>query len=134
MRVEQPVSDGQGNKALIVIRPLPQCKKLFLIFKKGRKSVTKTNGTAPLTALLIEVAIIIFPDGTTHHFKTKPVFKDKPNDNITYIQGYTKKWFDANKAKYELRGIDLSQLSNAIATIRMLESDFDKISKREVLE
>ena len=92
----------------------------------------KTNGTAPLTALLVEVAVILFPDGTSHHFKTKPVFKDKPNDNITYIQNYCKKWFEANKAKYELRGLDLGQLSNAVATIRMLESDFDKINKSEV--
>lgn len=96
--------------------------------------MTKTNGTTQLTALLIEVVVIIFPDGTTHHFKTKPVFKDKPNDNITYIQDYLKKWFDANKAKYESRNIYLSQLSNAIATIYMLESDFDKISKKEIVE
>jgi len=96
--------------------------------------MTKTNGTAPLTALLIEVAVIIFPDGTTHHFKTKPVFKDTPNDNITYIQNYSKKWFEANKVKYELRKIDLSQLSNAIATIQMLESDFDKMSKKKIVE
>lgn len=94
--------------------------------------MTNSNGTAPLTALLIEVAVILFPDGTTHHFKTKPVFKEKQNDNLTYIQNYCKKWFDANKAKYELRGLDLSQLSNAVATIQMLESDFDKINKSEV--
>jgi len=89
--------------------------------------MTKTNGTAPLTSLLIEVAVIIFPDGNTHHFKTKPVFKDQANKNIAYIQDCIEKWFKANRAKYELRGIDLNQLSNAVATIRMLESDFEKI-------
>lgn len=94
----------------------------------------KTNGTAPLTALLIEVAVILFPDGTVHHFKTKPVFKDSENLNLHYIQNHCKKWFDVNKAKYELRGLDLSQLCNAVATIRMLESDFDEISKSEVVK
>jgi len=96
--------------------------------------MTKANGTAPLTSLLIEVAVIIFPDGTTHHFKTKPVFKDQENKNIVYIQDCTQKWFKANKARYEVRGIDLVQLANAVATIRMLESDFDKIEKREAVE
>ena len=88
--------------------------------------MTKKNGTL-LTALIIDVGILLFPDGTNHYFKILPVFKDQPNKNHKYIQECMGKWFEANKVRYELRGINPGQLASAYAQIRMLETDFEKI-------
>ena len=92
--------------------------------------MTKTNDTTPLTALLVKVAVILFPDGTVHHFRTKPESHIK--NNQIHVEKMMAGWFKKNKVKYELRGIDPKQLTTAFAIIRMLESDFDKINKSEV--
>jgi len=83
------------------------------------------NSTTPLTAIIIAVSVIIFPDGTVHHFKTIPESQIK--ENQIYVEKIMSEWYEKNKVRYELRGIDAGQLSTAFATIRMLESDFDKL-------
>lgn len=74
---------------------------------------------------LVSVTVLIFPDGGTHWFKNKPVYKDMPNENLEYIRKCAKIWNERNRAKYD--GFGDFDLIGAVASVRMLREDFDKI-------
>ena len=70
---------------------------------------------------IIKVMVIIFPDGQTHFFKTQETHKNKSDENFKYIQKCMNVWKKRNKNRENLG------TSGAVANIRMLESDYNKI-------
>jgi hypothetical protein len=74
----------------------------------------------------VSVTVLIFPDGMTHWFENKPVFKDKPNENLEYMKKCIRIWNERNRIKYG-GSYDNFDLMGAVANIRMLREDFNKI-------
>ncbi len=64
---------------------------------------------------IIDVWVILFPDGTSHHFKA--------SDGKEYLDRCIRIWKEKNKQKYaKIEGVNM-----AVAHIRMLEIDFNKM-------
>lgn len=74
---------------------------------------------------IVSVTVLIFPDGGSHWFKTKPVFKNKPNENVQYIRRCVEIWNERNRLKYD--GFGDFDLMGAVANVRMFKKDFDKL-------
>lgn len=84
--------------------------------------VQKENGGSIRIDALVSVTVLIFPSGRTHWFETKPVYKDLPDENHAYLVKCFDIWKKRNKEKYKDYDV-----TSAVANIRMLKNDFDKI-------
>lgn len=72
---------------------------------------------------IIDVIVMVFPDGTTHWFKKMPTKRNEKDPNIKYMEEYHSRWREQNK---EL--VENNILTNATCTIRMPESKYNNIS------
>lgn len=68
---------------------------------------------------IIEVTVIIFPDGNTHFFEKKPIYKNKPDENQVYTRKCLHAWFEHTDGRY-------NDLIADIINISMFEDDFRK--------
>lgn len=78
---------------------------------------------------IIDVRVIIFPDGSTHYFKK--VLDAKNDENSEYVGRCLSEWGQDNPEKAELT--KSFALTWAAASIRMLESDFLKLENKKDL-
>jgi len=85
-----------------------------------QQKIKKKEGRSNPIETMVSVTVIIFPDGGTHFFENKPVFKNKPNENIEYIQKCMRIWKKDNEQRYT----NNPGIMGAVAHIEMLESDY----------
>lgn len=84
-----------------------------------KKDIAESN----LIENIVDVTVIIFPDGGTHLTKNLPVFKDGIDVNQQYAKKCIQQWKKQNHEKYTKN----PGLMGAVAQIRMLEKDYKSI-------
>lgn len=72
---------------------------------------------------LIDVCVIIFPDGTNHFFRAKPVLINMPNANEEYMKKCLHLWIEKNHQRYD----NINLLFPIIGSMKMLKTDFRKL-------